>query len=191
MFPSLPDLLAAAGTSPVIQALAIIIGTFILEDAATILTAMEVQTGQIAIPVALVALYVGIVVGDLGLYGLGRLAALWPPARRWVAVPQDGNGQTWFGRNVFRIVFVSRFIPGARLPLYTACGFFGASVGRFALAAVLATLIWTTLLFAVSLQVGHFLIDHLGEWKWLGMGGFVLTIILVGRIVASVRSPSR
>ncbi|GAA4493280.1 hypothetical protein HLH36_14820 [Gluconacetobacter aggeris] len=191
MFPSLSALFAKAGAAPAIQALVIIIGTFILEDAATILTAMEVQTGQVALPVALLALYVGIVAGDLGLYGLGRLAALWPAARRWVKVPQDENGGNWFGRNVFRIVFISRFIPGARLPLYTACGFFGASVRRFALAAILATLIWTTLLFAVSLQVGHFLITHLGAWKWAGMGGFALTILLVGRIVANVRSPSR
>jgi membrane protein DedA with SNARE-associated domain len=191
MFPSLYTLFAEAGASPAVEALAIIIGTFILEDAATILTAMEVQTGQVAVPVALLSLYVGIVVGDLGLYGLGRLAALWPPARRWVTLPRDDDGQSWFGRNVFRIVFISRFIPGARLPLYTACGFFGASLGRFAVAAVLATLIWTTLLFTVSLQIGHFLIDHLGEWKWLGMGGFALTIILVGRMVASMRSSSR
>ncbi|MBM9400918.1 VTT domain-containing protein [Gluconacetobacter azotocaptans] len=195
MFPSLSALLASAGTSPFVQALAIIIGTFILEDAATIVTAMEVQTGQVSLGVALVALYIGIVVGDLGLYGLGRLAALWPPARRWVAVPgtgqQGADSQGWFGRNVFRIVFISRFIPGARLPLYTACGFFRASIGRFAGAAILATLIWTSLLFAVSLRIGQFLIDHLGAWKWLGMAGFVLTIILVGRIVATVRSPSR
>ncbi|MBB2202447.1 DedA family protein [Gluconacetobacter tumulisoli] len=196
MFPSLSALLASAGASPFLQALAIIIGTFILEDAATIMTAMEVQTGQVSIQLALVALYIGIVVGDLGLYGLGRLAALWPPMRRWIAVPHaDGkqkgdDSQGWFGRNVFRIVFISRFIPGARLPLYTACGFFRASIGRFAVAAVMATLIWTSLLFAVSLRVGQFLIDHLGEWKWLGMAGFILTIILVGRIVATVRSPS-
>ncbi|MBB2204836.1 DedA family protein [Gluconacetobacter takamatsuzukensis] len=191
MFPSLSALFAKAGAAPAVQALVIIIGTFILEDAATILTAMEVQTGQVALPVALLALYVGIVAGDLGLYGLGRLAALWPAARRWVKVPGDEGGENWFGRNVFRIVFISRFIPGARLPLYTACGFFGASLRRFALAAVLATLIWTTLLFALSLQVGHFLITHLGAWKWAGMGGFALTILLVGRIVANVRSPSR
>ncbi|MBB2159044.1 DedA family protein [Gluconacetobacter sacchari] len=191
MYPSLTTLFAKAGAVPAVQALVIILGTFILEDAATILTAMEVQTGQVALLVALLALYVGIVAGDLGLYGLGRLAALWPAARRWVKVPGNDDGQNWFGRNVFRIVFISRFIPGARLPLYTACGFFAAPVRRFALAAVAATLIWTTLLFTVSLQVGHFLITHLGAWKWAGMGGFALTIILVGRIVANLRSPSR
>ncbi|RFD20431.1 hypothetical protein DY926_06130 [Komagataeibacter melaceti] len=181
---SLMSVLAAAGASPFVQAMAIIIGTFILEDAATIMTAMQVRTGHVDIMVALVALYIGIIVGDMGLYGMGRLGALWPPARRWITLPGGAREGKWFDRNVFRIVFISRFIPGARLPLYTACGFFHARFGLFCVAAVLATLIWTSLLFAASLQVGQFLIDHLGTWKWAGMAGFVLTIFLISRMVA-------
>ncbi|MCE2563995.1 DedA family protein [Komagataeibacter sp. FNDCF1] len=186
--PSLTAILAAAGASPVMQGLAIIIGTFILEDAATILTAMQVRTGHVALGVALVALYIGIVVGDMGLYGMGRLAALWPPARRWITLPGTVREGHWFDRNVFRIVFISRFVPGARLPLYTACGFFRARFGLFCIAAVLATLIWTSLLFLVSLRVGQFLIDHLGTWKWAGMAGFALTIFLISRMIARLQS---
>ncbi|GBQ45899.1 DedA family protein [Komagataeibacter sucrofermentans] len=184
---SLTAFLATAGASPFLQALAIIVGTFILEDAATILTAMQVRTGHVALWVALVALYIGIVVGDMGLYGMGRLAALWPPARRWITLPGGAREGKWFDRNVFRIVFISRFVPGARLPLYTACGFFHARFGLFCIAAILATLIWTTMLFLVSLQVGQFLIDHLGTWKWAGMGGFVLTILLISRMIARLQ----
>ncbi|MGY6770379.1 DedA family protein [Komagataeibacter sp. NFXK3] len=184
---SLTVFLATAGASPLLQALAIIVGTFILEDAATILTAMQVRTGHVALWVALVALYIGIVVGDMGLYGMGRLAALWPPARRWITLPGGAREGKWFDRNVFRIVFISRFIPGARLPLYTACGFFHARFGLFCIAAIAATLIWTTMLFLVSLQVGQFLIDHLGTWKWAGMGGFVLTILLISRMIARLQ----
>ncbi|RBM05743.1 DedA family protein [Novacetimonas cocois] len=188
---SLTSILAAAGASPLLQGLAIIVGTFILEDAATIITAMQVQTGHVHLPVALVALYIGIVVGDIGLYGLGYLAACWPPARRWVTLPNVEHEGHWFDRNVFRIVFISRFIPGARLPLYTACGFFRARLGLFCIAAILATLIWTTLLFAVSLRVGQFLISHLGTWKWLGLAGFILTIFLISRTIARLQGPSR
>ncbi|AQU86620.1 hypothetical protein B0W47_03115 [Komagataeibacter nataicola] len=184
---SLTAFLATAGASPIMQALAIIVGTFILEDAATILTAMQVRTGHVALWVALVALYIGIVVGDMGLYGMGRLAALWPPARRWITLPGGAREGKWFDRNVFRIVFISRFVPGARLPLYTACGFFHARFGLFCVAAIAATLIWTTMLFLVSLQVGQFLIDHLGTWKWAGMGGFVLTILLISRMIARLQ----
>ncbi|AHI25770.1 hypothetical protein BGC31_04900 [Komagataeibacter xylinus] len=186
--PTLTAYLMAAGASPFMQGLAIIIGTFILEDAATIMTAMQVRTGHVDVTVALVALYIGIVVGDMGLYGMGRLAALWPPARKWITLPGGAREGQWFDRNVFRIVFISRFVPGARLPLYTACGFFRARFGLFCIAAVLATLIWTSMLFLVSLRVGQFLIDHLGTWKWAGMAGFILTIFLISRMIARLQS---
>lgn len=154
-----------------------------LEDAATVGAAMAVQDGRIALPVALVALYIGIVLGDLGLYGLGRLAALVPWFLRLIPQPRQERGREWLERHVFKIVFVARFMPGVRLPTYTACGFLRASLAKFALAAVLATLIWTTLLFGVSLRVGAVIMGHLGAWRWAGAAGFMLAIVLAGRIV--------
>ena len=186
--------LATAAQSPLWQALTIIIGTFILEDGATILTAIAVGDGAIALPLALFSLYIGIVTGDAGLYGLGRLAAFWPPARRW-APATTGNGNAsgarwWHGSALFRGIFVSRFLPGTRRPFSTAPGFFHAGFKVFILATVLATLLWTTALFALSLKMGQILLDELGAWRWLGVAGFLLAIVLVGRHVARMQSPS-
>ena len=181
---SIASLLALAGHSLLFQASAIIIGTFILEDAATVMAAMQVAQGAIPIPVALGALYVGIVLGDIGLYGLGRLSAriTWlagrlPPHRR-AAV------RAWISGRVFKVVLVSRFLPGLRLPTYTTCGFVGADLRQFILAVTIATTCWTSLLFAVSLRIGQLLMDHLGAWRWAGAAGFVLFIILAGRAAA-------
>ncbi|NVN41707.1 hypothetical protein HUK82_14220, partial [Ameyamaea chiangmaiensis] len=80
--PDFTTMLAHAGHVPWLQALAIVIGTFILEDAATVLTGMAVQAGSVALATALPALYAGIILGDIGLYGLGAAAARWPAARR-------------------------------------------------------------------------------------------------------------
>lgn len=181
---SVTELLREAGQDPALQAAAIVGGTFILEDAATIIAATEVANGKIALGVGLGALYLGIVLGDLGLYGLGRLAALFPWARRWAPRPGMKRTGQWVRDNVFKTVFVSRFLPGARLPTYTFCGFLHASFTRFALAAIVATMIWTSLLFAVSMRVGTFLMDHLGAWRWAGVAVFVATIIVVGRLAA-------
>ena len=181
---SVAELLREAGHDPALQAVAIVGGTFILEDAATIIAATEVGNGKIALGVALGALYLGIVLGDLGLYGLGRLAALFPWAQRWAPRPGMKRTGQWIRDNVFKTVFVSRFLPGARLPTYTFCGFLRASFTRFALAAIVATLIWTSLLFAVSMRVGTFLMDHLGAWRWAGVAVFVATIVVVGRLAA-------
>ena len=86
------------------------------------------------------------------------------------------------------MVFISRFVPGARLPSYTACGFLGASFRLFALAAILATSIWTSALFGVSLRVGHVLMQHFGAWRWVGAAGFAVVIVAMGRLAARLQS---
>lgn len=184
---SVSGLMKSAAGKPLLQAVAIIVGTFILEDAATVIAGMQVQDGSLDWQVALTALYVGIVVGDISLYGLGRLAALWPFVLRIVRPDRRARGQEWLRGRVFRVVFVSRFIPGARLPTYTACGFLAAGVVRFSLAAICATVIWTTLLFGVSLRVGEWLMAHFGAWRWLGAIGFAALVIATGRIAAGLQ----
>lgn len=174
-----------------VQCVGILLGTFVLEDAATVLGAMDVQVGRVPLAMALAALYLGIVLGDLGLYGLGALATRVPWARRWVGQNRMWTGHEWLEQRVFKVVFISRFLPGARLPTYTACGFLGADLRQFLLAAVVATLIWTSMLFGVSLHVGRYLVDHLGAWRWAGMIGFALTIILVGRMAARLQESPR
>ncbi len=184
---SLPPLLAIAGKSMFLQGAAIILGTFILEDATTAAAAMSVQGGGVHAGVALTALYIGIVLGDIGLYGLGRLAAHVAWASRLIPPQRQDRGRDWLERHVLQVVFAARFLPGVRLPTYTACGFLGANLHKFVLAAVGATLIWTTALFLVSLRVGRFLVDQLGAWRWLGFAGFMAAIILAGRFAAGAR----
>ena len=184
---SVTHLLEAAGHSVFWQGAAIVVGTFILEDAATAGAALAVQSGAVALPVALGSLYIGIVLGDIGLYGLGMLAAKVPWAARLIPAQRQDRGRAWLERHVFKVVFISRFLPGVRLPTYTACGFLGANFRKFVAAAVGATLIWTSALFAVSLRVGRLLVDHLGEWRWAGFAAFVVVIVLAGRLAARVQ----
>ncbi|CEF55782.1 DedA family protein [Acetobacter ghanensis] len=180
----LDHFLEITASQPLLQVLIVILATFVLEDAATVITAIQVHLHTISIPVALIALYCGIVVGDVGLYGLGALAAKWPPAQRWITVPSAQAQQSWLNKNLFKVVFISRFVPGTRLPLYTACGFFRAGLPVFTAATTCATLIWTTALFMLSLRIGGVLLAHLGAWRWVGIAGFVIVIILMGRLVA-------
>jgi membrane protein DedA with SNARE-associated domain len=172
---------SAAGSKP-LQAVTIILGTFVLEDAATLLAAMQVATGAVCLPLALVSLYAGIVLGDLGLYGLGALSARHPWARRLVPKRRQDIGHDWVQRRVVPLVLVSRFIPGLRLPTYTTLGFLRAPLGPFALAAIAATLVWTSGLFFVSLRVGALMERYLGAWRWAGLAVFCLVLVMVGRV---------
>ncbi len=106
------ELLAAASGNEPLQAATIVIGTFILEDAATLLAAMQVATGALSLPLALCSLYAGIVLGDLGLYGLGGLSASHPWAARLVPKRRRDIGRDWVSQRVIPLVLVSRFVPG-------------------------------------------------------------------------------
>ena len=86
---------------------------------------------------------------------------------------------------MFKAVLISRFLPGLRLPTYTTCGFVGANLRQFALAVVIATFCWTSLLFGVSLRIGQVLIDHFGVWRWAGAAGFAIFVIIAGRLAAA------
>jgi membrane protein DedA with SNARE-associated domain len=180
------EILAAAAGSKPLQAAAIVGGTFILEDAATLLAAMQVATGALSLPLALVSLYAGIVLGDLGLYGLGFFSASHPWAARLVPRRRRELGQEWVSQRVFPLVLVSRFVPGLRLPTYTTLGFLRAPLGRFTLAAIAATLVWTTGLFCISLKLGLLMMRYLGVWRWAGLAIFLIAIVLVGRFATSL-----
>ena len=131
------------------------------------------------------SLYVGIALGDLGLYGLGWLAARLPPVARLLPPHRKEAIRAWLDGRVFKVVLISRFLPGLRLPTYTTCGFVGADLRQFALAVVIATICWTSLLFGVSLRIGEVLMDHFGAWRWAGAAGFVLFVVVAGRLTAS------
>ncbi|QDH15892.1 hypothetical protein E3E11_00485 [Oecophyllibacter saccharovorans] len=176
---------ALAASQPAwLKAAIVIAGTFILEDVATVLSAIAVQAHQISLPLALGSLYAGVAIGDMGLYGLGYAGWHWPALRRFLTLPGQDRTREWFLSHTIRIVAISRFVPGARLPLYTACGYFRVPFWKFALTAICATLVWTSLLFALSLKVGHWLLLHQAGWRWAGIIGFVLCIFVIGRLIA-------
>ncbi len=185
-----PALLAAA-TSPLGQAVAIILGTFVLEDATTVLAAMRVTDGALSGPLALAALCLGVAIGDLGLYGLGRLAARLGWLRRWIGEPRIRWGRAWLGDRLVSTVVATRFLPGTRLPTYTACGFLGLPFGRFAVAASGATLVWTSLLFGLSLELGAVADRYVATWRWPGGVMIALALVLVGRWIASRRQSAQ
>ncbi len=179
---SVSDLFAFAQHHPALQVFVIIFATFILEDAATVLAGMQAADGSLSVALALGSLYVGIVLGDLGLYGLGRLAALVPLVRRLLPLQRTEAVRAWLQGRVFRVVLVSRFLPGVRLPTYTTCGYLRASLRQFALATMIATLFWTSGLFALSMRAGSFLLAHFGVWRWAGAAGLVVFMVLAGRL---------
>lgn len=171
-------------TNPLLVFFGIILSSFVLEDAAAVISALAVADGHVSMPLALASLFIGIALGDLGLFWAGRFAARHPWARRWVATERAQGMQAWLNNRLIAAVISVRFLPGARLPTYTACGFLGMSFIRFALAVIVATLIWTSLLFTLALGAGHVIMTQFGAWRWPVSIAFVVMVMAAGQYVA-------
>jgi len=180
-------ILAFSAASPLLQMGAIIVAALILEDAATILTALRVADGAMSAPLALSALYVGIIVGDVALYGVGRAAERHPWAARYLNSRKIDQARSWLGDRLVRTVFITRMLPGTRLPTYTACGFLRADFRRFVLGVIAATLVWTSLLFGAALLLGNYLLVQLGAWGWAAGPALAIAVLLLGRVVGHWR----
>ena len=124
--------------NPWFTATAIIAATFIHEDIATVATGMLVADGVTSVGVALPALYAGIVAGDLGLYGIGRLVALNRISERFAGGSRFSALKLWLDERVVAGVFLVRFLPGLRMPAYTTYGFFAMPFKRFVVSVIFA-----------------------------------------------------
>jgi len=139
-----------AGLSLAGKAAGLAAATFVSEDLTTIFAGLLVAKGELDWVTALVGCTLGIWIGDglLWLIGrvVGRPALKLPLLRRMVSPAQLARAERWFQKRGLRVVLVSRFLPGSRLPAFFAAGVLGAQAGWFLGWALLAALLWTPLL---------------------------------------------
>ncbi|MBL1430357.1 MAG: hypothetical protein COA60_002370 [Robiginitomaculum sp.] len=134
---------------------AVALGPFIQEDAAVIVAASASSLG-LADPVLLfISIMVGLTLSDLWKYWAGRFGrahkkADWISNHRNVAKVRDkvlgSLGLT---------LMATRFIPGTRIPVYLASGFFKAPFGQFSF--------WIIVSGAVYCLIAFVLFHYLGE----------------------------
>ena len=109
---------------PFAKAAGFFLGTFILEDVAAVGAGLLLATGDISWPAAFIACFLGIWMGDAGLYALARYAGRgWferSSLRRFAS--KVSNSERWFAERGTPILIFSRVLPGARLPTYLAAG---------------------------------------------------------------------
>lgn len=151
----LADLLALAQQQPWLLFAALFAATFVAEDLATIAAGVLAAQTPIDPASALAAVILGTATGDLALYAAGRWGAGTRIGRRLRARSDVQSAERWIAGRVLPLVFVARFLPGSRLPVYTASGLISAPFVPVAAIIVLTTPLWTGGMFAIAWFAGE------------------------------------
>jgi len=174
----------------VVVMIMLVAATLISEDLTCFSAGLLVSQGRIEFVWATLACFIGIFIGDVGLFLLGRLLgrpALRRAPLRWLVTEEKvEQARRWFESRGALVIFLTRFMPGVRLPTYFAAGVVRTSLPVFAFWFVLAGLLWTPALVGVAAWVGHEAQDSLdlfGEYALLGVLGLLGLLVLLKRVV--------
>ncbi len=146
------------GLGLVTLVLLLALATFVSEDLTCISAGLLVARGTLGYFSATLGCFAGIVCGDFLLFFagklLGRHALSRPPLRWFVKASAIARGRQWFEREGARVILLSRFLPGSRLPTYVAAGSLNLSFWKFAGYFLLAAALWTPALVWLSALLG-------------------------------------
>jgi len=132
-----------------------LIGPFIQEDVA-VLGAASAAVSGVGTPLWMfVAVTIGLTVSDLWKYWLGRAAISQPWAKKYAQNPRILKTQDSIVHNLGKSIMIARFIPGTRIPLYIAAGFFKASFVKFSIFIFLSALIYIAIAFGLFHLLGE------------------------------------
>lgn len=162
---------ALAEWMPLAKAVGFFLATFILEDVAAVGAGLLLASGGISWPAAFIACFLGIWMGDAGLYALARYAGRgWferSSLRRFSA--KVAESERWFAERGTPILIFSRLVPGARLPTYLAAGFLRVPLARFLSITGSASFVWTMVILFLAQTFGARLTSWLGTYKHAGL----------------------
>lgn len=176
--------LARLAEEPVLQGLVAALATFVLEDPTTVGCGLLVAEEKMAFMTALTGVWLGIAIGDVGLYGIGRFGGTQLEGRGYLRSERVRHASLWLEKNLVLAVVVSRFVPGMRLPTYLAAGLLRAPLVRFTVVAVLASLIWTLLLLWATVLAGQRIMPLLGGLRWPSAALALLALVLLQRRIS-------
>ncbi len=147
------------GMALIIVGFLIMLATLISEDLTCITTGLMIARGTIGFWPGTIACFLGIFLGDLLVFVLGRTfgrAVLRRAPINWFITPEGvALASQWLERQGATLVFTTRFLPGTRLPSYFAAGMLRTSLPRFTLYFFIACGLWTPALVGLSAAFGE------------------------------------
>ena len=187
---SLADMSApgrAAGTYEVTILVLLVFATFLAEDLTCIAAGLLVARGVLGFWMASFACFLGIYIGDLLLYAAGRWfgrpVLRWAPFRWWIKESDLWRLSEAFDRKGVWLIFVSRFIPASRLPLFLGAGILHYSFVRMALAVLVAGGLWTPPFVGAAYLVGQQMLMWVERYERAAFYVLIAAVVVLFAIV--------
>lgn len=164
--------------------LGIIALSYLLEDLA-IVTAAGLATQAIISPqYALLAIFIGITTGDLGLYYLGKSGRYFRGVRYRALTNRYFRAlRTRLRQNAFSSLFIIRFVPGLRTIGFTLSGFFVIPLSTFLFAVISATALWTGIVFSTIYYLGTSAWLQASEYQWIVIPCAIALLFFSNRLI--------
>mgnify|MGYP001813970152 CR=1 FL=1 len=161
------------------------VATFASEDLACIGAGLLASSGELGLGWAMLAAYMGILIGDTVIfaagYFIGQPLLRHRLARWFISERAVKRASQLFEKHGLWIILATRFIPGTRSATYFAGGSLHAPFLKFVGAFALAAAAWTPLLVGVSYLVGQSLLEFYGLYE-----AFTLPAILAAGLLVYV-----
>jgi len=161
--------------------------TFVQEDAAIVAASFSNVKYGLPISLAFISIYLGIISGDLFIYGLGRFAQRSEWLKSKVIGPKVDQVKIWLEENFVWIVVVCRVTPSLLFPTFVAIGWFRMPVKRFFIISLVSAAIYTPLVFILVKLLGELVLYRLGVWAW-GLLILVIIIFPLRKVYLSLRN---
>jgi membrane protein DedA with SNARE-associated domain len=138
------------------------LGTLVLEDLTLASSLALMSESKISFEIAFWACFLGISVGDLGLYFIGLLVA------------RSGVGEKFKSFRKYRpflnslkqsqlftySILISRLVPGTRVPTYFSAGYLRYSFFRFFCLTLFSVSLWVYVALVAGRSLSNLLMDH-------------------------------
>jgi membrane protein DedA with SNARE-associated domain len=140
----------------------IFLSTFVLEDVALATSIGLVSSGKLDFASAFMACFLGIAVGDVGLYLIGYLASKFKieDYLGFLKKYRKSLRQMKQSQIFTYSIVISRAIPGTRLPTYLGAGYLGYSFTRFLGLTVVSVSLWVVFALFAGKSLSSIFMDH-------------------------------
>ncbi|MFW6157604.1 MAG: alpha/beta fold hydrolase, partial [Balneolaceae bacterium] len=173
----------AQGKTLLLLMLIIVVSTLLSEDLTFIAAGLMAARGIIDFWSAIGACFAGIMIGDFGIFLIGRWLGrpvLQKAPFKWMISEADiKRSADWFEAKGPAIIIASRFIPGSRFPTYFSAGIIGAGFWMFAVYFIAGSLIWTPALVGGAMLLGTELLGLFSAYQEYVLWMFLLVLFVI------------